>query len=367
MTLSRRHLVAVVGILGVVLFTATAALSRLHEEALTARVDEHLRRAHTSAEAGALDTAVAEYRAALSLDRDHPEAARGLALGLVALGRLVEADSYLRNLLAQSPTDGRLQRGLARVHRGLHRPAEARAAYQRAIYGEWEGDDEARQRLATRLELIDYLGTIDARIDVLPELLRVQQELPKGDTVLARRVANQLREHEALDAAVAVLAEAARQTPRDAALLIHLADLQVAAGDAAQGRATLRQALTLAPGDADAQQRLAVVDRVLALDPTLPSLRLPTRTRRSRALLAAVVAQIAPCASGMPTGVEAARAEAAKRLQRRAAADADAAEREQALAVALWTAAPGCHSEAPEAQAIAQVVARVATLSEPAS
>lgn len=366
MTHNQRLIAVTVGLLAS-LFGATAFLASVHERVRHARVDDHLARARARAAAGEDAGAVQEYRAVLWLDRGHAGAARGLALALVSLGRYTEAESYLRELLRQDPTDGALNRDLARIHVARERPAEARAAYQRAIYGEWP-EGASSERLETRFELVEYLTTLGARDETVAELLRVTTELPAGQTAAARRAADLLARLGADRLALDVLGAAAIAAPRDPDLLAHLADRQAAAGRPAEARRTLGRALAVDARREDLRDRVAVLDRVLALDPTLPGLRLVTRTRRARLVLAAVLQQIRPClaAGEPPAEIAEARTDAERRLRLPARADAEAAEEELALAARLWNAYPDCHRDGADARAIAQVLQQVGTVTEAA-
>lgn len=359
---SPHRLIAVVGTVLALLIVSTALLASVHENVRSARTRRHVARGDAFVVRNELADAVEQYRAALSLDRDHPQAGRALALTLLSLGRLSEAESYLRGLLTDDPTDGALNRGLARIHAARGRADEARAAYQRAIYGEWPSDALA-ERMNTRFELIEYLTRLNASDEVLAELLRLKAELPPGQTAAGRRVADLLVQAGARDLAIDLLSAAAINAPRDVPLLAHLAGMQSMAGRTADARRTLRRALAIEPGRADLAERLAIAERVLALDPTLPRLRLVTRTRRARLVLAAVVEQTRGCAGDAAAGVW---KQAAARLRRRARADAEAAEQEMALAAQLWSAAaPACQTSSTEARAIARVLQRIDAAAEP--
>ena len=337
-----------VSIAGVAL--AALVLRAVHAHIEGDRVRAHIHRGHELAAAGHLERAVVEYRTALLLERDDREAARSLALTLLRFGRLNESESYLRDLLRRDPTDGPLNRGLARIHAARGRDPEARAAYQRAIYGQWPGD-AVRARTDTRFELVGYLTRSGAHDEVLAELLRLRAELPAGRTSEARTAAELLAQHGANDLAVETLAAAVVASPRDLDLLARLADHQLKAGRTVDARDTLRRAVRI-EGREDLRRRLAVVDRVLILDPTLARLGIVARTRRARLLLDAVLAQTARCADGPE--LTSLRREVMK--VRKGAADAEGAERELALAARIWSASPACHSDAAESRAIAEVL-----------
>jgi tetratricopeptide (TPR) repeat protein len=360
---SPRYTVATVVAALALLSGAAALLGSVHDRVRGSRTAGHLHRAEALSAAGNLDRAIAEYHAALALERGNRAARRGLALTLLSLQRWAEAESYLRDLLREDPTDGVLNRALARVHAARGRDGDARAAYQRAIYGQWP-DGAVEERIATRFELVDYLRRADARAEAVAELLTLKAELPPGQIAAARRVAVLLAGEGQLAPAIDLLTASVVTAPRDPQLLAHLAELQANAGRPLDARATLRRAVALEPDQPDLAERLAVIDHVVALDPTLPRLRLVTRSRRARLLLAAVLEGTRACDENPPPEVAEARSEAAKRMRRRTPRTAEAADEEIALAARLWTAASECHSSTPEARAVAQVLQRIEASAE---
>jgi tetratricopeptide (TPR) repeat protein len=363
---SPRYVIATVIAALALLAGGTALLASVHARVRLSRTNEHLERGNTLAGRGKLADAVDEYHAALALQRDNRTARRALALTLLSLGRLSEAESYLRDLRRDQPTDGVLNRALARIYAARGRVADARAAYQRAIYGEWPGG-ALEQRIATRFELIEYLKRLDAREEMVAELVRLKAELPPGHIADARHVAHLLAASGEPALAIDLLRASVLTAPRDVDLLAQLADVQAEAGRTLDARASLERAVALEPTRTALVDRLAVVNRVLALDPTLPRLRLVTRTRRARLLLAAVVEQTRACFDS-PEG-ETARdwKDATTRLRGRAPATAEAADQEMALAARLWAAVPACHASSPEARAIQQVLQRIEPAAEPPS
>jgi tetratricopeptide (TPR) repeat protein len=351
-----QQIVLVGGVLAL-LFTSASLLASYHRDVLDQRTQQHLARGDALTTGEDLQAAAREYRAALALDRGNDRAARSLALTLHALGRLQESESYLRDLLRRAPTDGTLNRELARIEAATSRHTEARASYQRAVYGEWPDQDGA-SRIETRFELVDYLARTGSRDEVLAELLRLAAELPAGHTAASRRTADLLLAHGAPALAADALRSALRTAPSDPDLLAHLADIEMSAGEFAAARIELRRALSLAPKRSDLADRLNVVERVIAIDPTLPGLTLVTRTRRARALLRAVAEQTGNCPSTSADESEL-RATVDRRLRRSARSNAEAAEEDLGLAARLWAASPSCHGAGVESQALAQVLDRV--------
>jgi tetratricopeptide (TPR) repeat protein len=302
------------------LFTLTTALAVTYRSQQERRARAHFDRGQVLAGRGQSDDALDEFRAALSLERDDPEYERALAQTLVRVGQYTEAANWVAGLLSRYPTDGELNRAMARIARAEGRPSDARAYYQRAIYGEWPGN-ELDGRVETRFELVEFLGEAAIRDEVLAELLRLKVEVPPARTADVRRLSTLLADAGRLQDAGDVL-HAARQTaPADQALL-----------------AAIRE-----------------IDRTLALDPMLPGLRLRERTRRARRLLSAVLEQVNGC--GPPAGAQDLATLAAALLAGRAQPDAEDAVQ---LATALWHAAPACRPQTSEAQAIARVLQAVA-------
>lgn len=365
-TLSRspRNLAIVVIVTAGALFSVTTMLARAWEEAKATRASAHLESGHRLASGGHLDGAIEQYRAALEYDRDNLQASRALALALLDTGRLAEAETYLGTLLQQQPTDGLMNRGMARIAAARGNADLARAHYQRAVYGQWPVESSAA-RIDTRFELHDYLRRQGAREEALAELIRLKAEVPAGVTPVQRRLASLLAEAGAIDEAIGTLQAASAAAPRDVELMAQLARVQVQAGLTRAARATLRRALDIAPRREDLRDQAVVVEQVLALDPTLPRLGLVTRIRRARGVLVAAVAHSRGCTDDEAPGAVALRKEAETRLRRRAATDAEAAEGELALAARLWSAAETCRASTPEARALTEILARVAVEPDP--
>jgi tetratricopeptide (TPR) repeat protein len=347
--------VAFVIVLVAALVAAAATLASVHGRVRGARASRHFDGGHEAAARGDLNAAVAEYRASLSLDQRNTAAERELALTLQALGHLPEAEGYFVHLLQQDPTNGPLNRGLARIHAAQGDTAAARASYQRAIYGEWP--ESSTGRLETRLELVDYLRSVGANDEILPELLRLKTEVPASATETLRRVADLLIHQNAVETGVQLLRAASTAAPRDVELLAHLAEVEARANRTADARATLARAVLIDPRREDLRARLSIVERVLALDPTMPRLRIVARTRRAHDLLAAVLQQTSGCAAGDP--LPALRTEAGRRVNRPPRADAHIAEQQLDLASRIWQASSECHASTGEAAAIDQVLQRV--------
>lgn len=350
------RLITVVIVSLAALFSGAVVLTSWYHSERAARARAHVSAARAYAQRDQLPRAVEEYRAALLLERGDREAAHALALTLLELGRVAEAESYLTDLLQQEPVSAPLNLGLARIRSAGGADDEARRLYQRAIYGEWP-DGQPEGRVEVRFELARYLLSHGTREDVLSELLRLKAELTPEEIPDERRLANLLLLVDAPDVAADVLAAVVETQPRDVELLSELAEAQAQAGRPADARLTLRRVLAIDPARDQVRERLAVLERVLALDPTLPDLRITTRMRRARQLLDAVVDESAACEQ-LPL-VGDVRRMAQRRLRRRAPSTSDAAEEDLAISAQLWAAAAACRSAGGEAEAVSRVIERV--------
>ena len=337
------------------LVAGTATLASVHERVRSRRAWQHFTQGGAAANRGDLNAALADYRASLSLDRSNLAAERELAFTLQALGHVAEAEGYFVHLLHRDPTNGPLNRGLARIYAARGNSTAARTAYQRAVYGEWPESSSAR--IDTRFEFVGYLKSQGAPDEILPELLRLKTDVPAGETEAVRRVADLLIEHGALQAAQDMLRNASIAAPRDVELLAHLADAQAQAGRTGAARATLARAVALDPRREDLRARLSFAERVLALDPMLPRLRLVARTRRARDLLHAVMQLTRACDTD--DVLSALRADATHRFWVQSQSDAHLAELQIDLASRIWHASAGCRASTGEAQAIEQVLQHV--------
>jgi len=361
----RSNRILVLGVIATLalLIAATTLLKSVHAHVRDDGVREHVRQAQTFAAARNFEGAAVEYRAALQLRRDDPEAARGLALTVLELGQLGEAESYLRDLLRKDPTDGPLNRGLARIYAAHGRDADARTAYQRAINGEWPGD-AVSARIDTRFEFVDYLTRIDAQQEVVPELLQLRAELPPRHVAAARRAAELLAARGAIDLAIETLSTTALTTPRDVDLLAQLAELQTKTGRLTDARSTLQRAVRIQRRD-DIVDSLQVVDRVLELDPTLPRLSLLSRIARARLILEAVYDQTRECEAANSPPIAELRQKAAIGTRHPIGRDAGRAEEELSLARQIWSGTIDCPRTSPEARALTQILDRVPANAEP--
>lgn len=249
--------------------------------------------AEAASAAGDFPRAIEHYREALLHIRGELAYRRGLAVALYRAGRFQEAESQLRSLRADDPTDAVVNRLLARTAARDGRFEEAANYYRTAVYGRWPSDPE-RNRLETRLELVELLESVPGRRAV-NELVAMLQEEPASPQLL-RDIGDRLLAAGAPEEAAPVFESLVESGEQDPDLFAQLARAQFGVHDFAAARNNVRRALR-GNVEADDLARLdSLLAEVLSLDPTLPRLRTSERLRRSRALLERTVAYVDACA-----------------------------------------------------------------------
>ena len=214
--------------------------------------------------------AVDRLQAAVATERGNPVYQRALAAALLGTGRVAEARAVVAARLEHEPTDGAASLLMARALVREGRPREAVSYYHRAIYGQW--DDQAGDHpVQARFELVDLLARLGARRELLAELLPLQDEAP-DDQTSRKRIAKLFLEAGAPARAIEIFRGLLREHGRDA---------ETYAG--------------LDPADTAVADRLTLVRRVIALDPTQRGLSGEEQYRRSVALLDITYRSAADC------------------------------------------------------------------------
>jgi tetratricopeptide (TPR) repeat protein len=283
--------VAVMGSLAAAV-TWLARAERSETRADAARLFDEGRRAEAR---GEHDEALERFRSARSLVRDEPRYTIALAGALLGAERPRDASDLLAEVLQRAPTNGEANLIMARAQVHLQALADAASYYRRAIFGRW-ATNEAAQQVALRLELIELLSSEGRQNEVLAELLPLQERMPDG--AIGRRVATLYTAAGAPDRALAIWRRLSREHPDDAEVLKGMGDAELARRRLGPARSRFRAALHLAPGDAEVRDRLALIEGVLALDPTQRGLSGTERYARSARLVQLVTASIGACRAG---------------------------------------------------------------------
>src|SRR3984957_11030317 len=179
-------ILALLSALAVLSFLGVSGLSRIYHAQRAALGNRWVNRGEADLKAHRYELAVNEFRTALLYSRDNYTYQLDLAEALIGLKKTNEAYSYLVNLWEREPENGLVNLELARIAAQRGRTEQAQRYYHNAIYAVWPGDQEAKRR-ETRLELIEYLLSINAMAQAQAELIALQENLGE-DPSLQRRV-----------------------------------------------------------------------------------------------------------------------------------------------------------------------------------
>ena len=306
--------------------------------------------------------AIEQYRNALSISHtDENRLALGIAL--VKAGSLPEAQVYLREVLRDKPTSGPANVALAGAFAAQGQLDAAVTCYHQAIYGAWP-DHQQENRVQARMELAKALGAAGRDKQAQVELLAILQDLPPALEV-RKRVAKMLFDFGMYRESAEVYRSILQRDKDDADAFTGLGDAEVAQGSYVAARDAFKHALATRPSDEALQKKIAIGDRVLAMDPTMAGLHAAERYRRSRDLLSAVLAAEDQCQAAHPeaalsdsltAGLDSARKQLAQ--QRLPASYGDATDDYLSLVKQLWSVRPQvCVSGSDEA--VSRIVDRI--------
>ena len=116
-----------------------------------------------------------------------------LAEALASAGRTQEATVYFNALLESQQGSGLINLQLARLAARQGNVSQAIEDYQRAIYGNWEGDGYVRRR-DVRFELIDYLIAHQLLDRARSELLVAAGNAPEDDISVQLEIARKMEQ-----------------------------------------------------------------------------------------------------------------------------------------------------------------------------
>jgi tetratricopeptide (TPR) repeat protein len=342
----------------VLLFSFTTVLNSAYHATRRNRAEARYQHGLALAGAGQHAAAAEEFRAALTYEHADSRFTLGLARSLMELGRWTEAETYLGELREEDPTDGPVNLMLARIAAREHRDSDAVIYYQRALYGYWS-DHAEENRIAARFELVTLLDRGHQDQPALGELLHLAAEVPAANSASRRVVAQLLLAHGAPQQAEALFHSILSAHPHDAATEEGLADAHFAMGDYATARRVYLAAHKDGAADAASEQRLAVCESVLELDPTLVRLSAAERSERARELLRRVVDSVSRCAALPPDLAAAAQSALAEKGRRQRQRDS---EELLTLAAQIWKARQDlCGRQAESGGALNIVIAKIQT------
>ena len=278
-------------------FVGTGFLTGAFRAERSERAQVHLQTARTLADYGLYEEAGAEFRESLTYAPDDLGARLGLAQSLYYLERLGEAESHLLNLIEMAPTLADANRLLARITERNGRLRDAVRYYRTAVHGQWRVSPE-QSRIRTRFELIALLERQHEDMQATGELVELLRDSP-GDSRIKKRIGRHFLRVGSPSHAVQVFQELVELHPRDGEAYAGVGEAEFALDHYYSSRTAFQRALRLRPEDQDIQRRLALLDRIRALDPTYRpygnALSRAERYRRGREVLDRVVKVLEHC------------------------------------------------------------------------
>jgi tetratricopeptide (TPR) repeat protein len=191
----RRRLIFADSLALVTLFAITALLAVLtnylyqsyasHQTELAAR---WLQRGDQAMRDGKPQAAIDALRSALAYDPNQRGTEIKLAEALASAGRTQEATVYFNGLLETQQGSGLINLQLARLAARQGDEDQAIDDYEKAIYGNWEGDGYVRRR-EVRFELINYLIEHNHLDRARTELLVASGNAPEDDISVQLQIA----------------------------------------------------------------------------------------------------------------------------------------------------------------------------------
>jgi Flp pilus assembly protein TadD len=198
--MERRRLIIADSLALITLFAITALLAVLtnylyqsyasHQVKLAAR---WLQRGEQAMKDGKPQAAIDALSSALAFDPNQRDTEIKLAQALASAGRIQEATVYFNSLLESQQGSGLINLQLARLAARQGDESQAIDDYQKAIYGNWEGDGYIRRR-EVRFELIKYLIEHQQLDRARSELLVASGNAPEDDIGVQLEIARTMEQ-----------------------------------------------------------------------------------------------------------------------------------------------------------------------------
>ena len=261
----------------VVLFLAVTALSHAYHAQKESLGNRWYTRGSADLNAGHYGIAVGDYRAALLYSRDNYAYQLGLAKALIGLKRTDEAEAYLINLWDRQPENGVVNLELARIAAQKGRTEQALRYYHNAIYAIWPNDEEVERR-DTRLELIDFLLKIKARVQAQSELIALASNVGDDPSQQAH-IGDLFVRAQDYEHALAAYRVSLKSDHRGLAATKGAGLVAFELGRYSLARRYLETAAAVDPQDTQIAARLKTAEMVLRMDPFQRQLSVAERDR----------------------------------------------------------------------------------------
>ena len=172
----------------VLLAVSTNYLYQSYASHQTKLADRWLQRGEQAMRDGKPQAAIDALSSALAFDPNQRNTQIKLAQALASAGRIQEATVYFNSLLESQQGSGVINLQLARLAVRQGDESQAVDDYQRAIYGNWEGDGYVRRR-EVRFEMIKYLIEHQQLDRARSELLVASGNAPEDDISVQLEIA----------------------------------------------------------------------------------------------------------------------------------------------------------------------------------
>jgi tetratricopeptide (TPR) repeat protein len=193
--IERRRLIFADSLALITLFAVTALLAvstnylyQSYASHQTKLADRWLQRGEQAMRDGKPQAAIDALSSALAFDPNQRNTQIKLAQALASAGRIQEATVYFNSLLESQQGSGVINLQLARLAVRQGDESQATDDYQKAIYGNWEGDGYVRRR-EVRFELIKYLIERQQLDRARSELLVASGNAPEDDISVQLEIA----------------------------------------------------------------------------------------------------------------------------------------------------------------------------------
>jgi tetratricopeptide (TPR) repeat protein len=251
--------------LAVVSFLGVSGLARIYRAQQESLGNRWFTRGVADLKERQYERAVSEFRAALLYSRDNYTYQLNLAEALIGMKRPNEAYAYLINLWEREPENGLVNLELARIAVQRGETEKALRYYHNAIYAIWPGDQEEERRNA-RLELIEYLLSINAKTQAQAELIALAENLADDPSQHAH-VGDLFVRAQDYEHALAEYRQSLKLDRRNAAALAGAGLAAFELGRYELAQRYLEAAVAANPSDLQSAERLKTTELVLKMDP----------------------------------------------------------------------------------------------------
>jgi tetratricopeptide (TPR) repeat protein len=311
--LSRRRLILADSLSLLTLFAVTLILAvftnYLYQSYASHQIvlaNRWLQRGVQAMDAGKPQVAIDALSSALAYAPTNRDTEIRLAEALASAGRVQEATVYFNTLLESQQGSGLINLQLARLAARQGNESQAIDDYQRAIYGNWEGDGYVRRR-DVRLELVNYLLTHKHPDQARNELLVASGNAPEDDISIQLEIARLMEQAQAPADAFHLYRTILRRHPSLRDALEGAGRMAFKMGRYQQAKHYLSRALEGPDIDqeppAEVQRIRDTLNEATRLLLLYPSPRLSSHERSARILndRKLAVARLAQCIEGRPT------------------------------------------------------------------